>query len=280
MAVLDIDGTLVNNFKQVSRRTVNVISRLESKGVHVCLCTGRNIASMLPVARKLKLETPCICIDGSIMYDLKKKKIIYESVLPNAVMRDVIDIARARSVNIEAVTWSRYIWHISNRSIENVDVYKAGSFNLPESVIYSLLKYRFGVRYEKSLDKFYRIKDQIYQIVAMGEEKDIKLIQSDLELHDNKDIRSRILWGNQLFITGKNVSKSHGLKILAEHFGVGMEEAVAIGDDLNDLDMIEAAGMGVAMGNANESVKAVSGHVTKTNEEDGAALALEKFFFS
>jgi hydroxymethylpyrimidine pyrophosphatase-like HAD family hydrolase len=87
-----------------------------------------------------------------------------------------------------------------------------------------------------------------------------------------------MMWGNQFFITAKGVGKAEGLRILCRHFNIAPGEVVAIGDDDNDLDMLEAAGVGVAMGNAREHVKAVADYVTETNDNDGAAAALTDLF--
>ena len=278
MALLDIDGTLLTTWKIATPKTKQIIKRLIDKGIIVCLCTGRNVYSTLPVLRSFGLTSPCMCIDGMIMYDPPQKRIIYETKLPNTVMREILDIVRAHNVNVEIVTKRHYFWYVRDKSIGGYDLYTTGDFSIPARVLISVYKYMFGVRNINSFDRFYRQAEQIYEIVAIGGASETDSIKAALADHSNKDIRTRLMWGNQLFITAKGVGKSEGLKILCRHFNIVPNEVVAVGDDDNDIDMLEAAGAGVAMGNAREHVKAAAGYITETNDNDGAALALAKFF--
>ena len=93
----------------------------------------------------------------------------------------------------------------------------------------------------------------------------------------NIDIREH-LWDKYLFISRKGGNKASGVKRLCDYFRVSMSETITIGDDRNDIDMLEEAGLGVAMGNAQEDIQKIADYVTASNEQNGAALALEKFF--
>jgi len=278
MALLDIDGTLLTTWKTATPKTKQVINRLTDNGIIVCLCTGRNLYSTLPVLRTFGLTSPCMCIDGIIMYDPTRKSIIYETKLPNKVMREILDIVKTRKVNLEIVTKRHYFWYVRDKDIGGYDFYSSGSVSLPVRSVISVYKHKFGIRNINNLDRFYKQDEQIYEVVAIGDESETDGIKTALADHENKDIYTRLLWGNQLFITAKGVGKSEGLRILCRHFDIAPDEVVAVGDDDNDIDMLEAAGMGVAMGNAREHVKAAAGYVTESNNNDGAALALEKFF--
>ncbi|MDR1913725.1 MAG: Cof-type HAD-IIB family hydrolase [Clostridiales bacterium] len=278
MALLDIDGTTVTPLKSVTRKTKQVIHRMIDNGIIVCICTGRNVASTLPVAKSLGLTTPCMCIDGMIMYDPPQKKVIYESKLPNTVMRDVLSIVHRYNVNIEVITNKYYYWYLHSKEIRGYDFYTQNSNSLAIRLGSLFYKYMFGVRNIANLDRFFTDNDQIYEIVAIGDPSQTDSIKKDLSDHSNKDILTRMLWQNQLFITAKDVGKSHGLRILCEHFNISSDEVVAIGDDDNDIDMLKMAGVGVAMGNASDEVKACADYVTLSNNEDGAAVALEELF--
>ena len=278
MALLDIDGTLVTTWKFATQRNKQVIKRLADMGVIVCICTGRNIHSTLPVLRTFNINTPCMCIDGMIMYDPQQKRIIYETILPNKTMREILDIVKVHNVNIEVVTNRHYFWLIRDKDIGGYELHNMGSVSMPASALISVYKYSFGVRYIKNLDRFYKRDEQLYEIVAVGDASETNSIKAQLAGHDNKEIYTRLMWGNQLFITANGVGKSEGLRLLCRHFNITPDEVVAIGDDDNDIDMLEAAGMGVAMGNARENVKKVADYITETNDNDGVAIALERFF--
>ncbi|MDR2649711.1 MAG: HAD family hydrolase [Clostridiales bacterium] len=278
MALLDIDGTLLTTWKIATQKTKQVIKRLMDNGIVVCLCTGRNISSTLPILRSFGITSPCMCIDGIIMYDPPRKRIIYETKLPNGIMREILDIVRTRNVNVEVVTKRHYFWYIHDKNIGGYDFYSTGGVSAPAMVVAYIYKYMFGVRNIKSLERFYREEEQIYEIVAIGGASETDAIKASLANHENKDIHTRLMWGNQLFITAKGAGKSEGLRILCDHFNIAPAEVVAIGDDDNDIDMLEAAGMGVAMGNAREHVKAAADYITEANDNDGAAKALSDLF--
>ncbi|MDR1558602.1 MAG: HAD family hydrolase, partial [Clostridiales bacterium] len=186
MALLDIDGTLLTTWKIATNKTKRVIRRLMDNGIIVCLCTGRNIHSTLPVMRSFGITSPCMCIDGIIMYDPSQKRIVYETKLPNKVMREILDISRARNVNLEIVTKRHYFWYIHDKTIGGYDFYAGSNASAPVKAVISLYKYRFGVRYIKSLERFYRQDEQIYEIVAIGDEAETDAIKAALANHENK----------------------------------------------------------------------------------------------
>jgi Cof subfamily protein (haloacid dehalogenase superfamily) len=278
MAVLDIDGTLVTKWKRVTPKTKRVIWELTQRGVPVCLCTGRNVMSALPVARTLRLTTPVVCVNGMIMYDPWQKKILYESKLPNSVMLQVLDIVKARHVYVEVLTLRHYHQYMKDKSLKGYSFNFYGLHPAPMAPLVKWMEYRFGIRHLKNLDRFYRSDEQIYQIVAIGDHGETEAVLQEIGALGNSDILTRVIWDCMVFVSARNVSKSEGMKLLCARFHADPKEVVAIGDDMNDLDMIRSAGMGVAMGNARDAVKAAADYVTKSNEEDGAALALEKFF--
>ena len=278
MALLDIDGTLLTTWKTAAPKTKQVIKRLTDNGIIVCICTGRNVHSTLPVLRSFNLHSPCMCMDGLIMYDPPQKRIIYETKLPNKIMREILDIVKSHHVNVEVITKRNYFWYIRDKNIEGYNFYSMGSISMPVKAAISIYKYLFGVRYINNLERFYKQNEQIYEIVAIGNLSETDSIKSALAVHENKDIHTRLMWGNQLFITAKGVGKSEGLRLLCDHFNIETKEVVAVGDDDNDIEMLEAAGVGVAMGNAHGHVKAVADYITETNDNEGVALALSNFF--
>ena len=136
-----------------------------------------------------------------------------------------------------------------------------------------------GVRYIKSFPQLKAITSPIYQIVIAGKTDTISEIKHTIQQGDcnNIDIREH-LWDKYLFISRKGGNKASGVKRLCDYFRVSMSETITIGDDRNDIDMLEEAGLGVAMGNAQEDIQKIADYVTASNEQNGAALALEKFF--
>jgi hydroxymethylpyrimidine pyrophosphatase-like HAD family hydrolase len=193
-------------------------------------------------------------------------------------MRQVLDTVKKHHVYIEVLTAKYYNHYIKDSSLKSWDQNVFGITSPLYLLGIHLMEYRFGIRRVKNLDQFYKSDEQIYQIAAMGEKSETEAVRQDILAFNNPNILLREVWERILYISGQKVSKSEGMMMLCERFGIDPRDVVAIGDDMNDIDMIKAAGMGVAMGNARDEVKAVADFITKSNNENGAALALEKFF--
>lgn len=273
MAVLDIDGTLITSKRKLTTATRAVIQKLKNKKIPVCLCTGRSLTGTMPVAKKLDLGTPFVCIDGAIMYDMYSGNFLYKKPLERKITHKLLDLANNGNMYVGITTQDRYYRYIKNKSLKKYD-FGDSFFHLSKFVAYS-----YGVRYVKNLDRFYTGNPELYEVIAAGEPAELARVKaSALSMGcDTLSVRDD-LWESYVFMRHSGVQKSEGVRNLCRHFGVEMAEVVAIGDELNDLDMIKAAGMGVAMGNAKKEIKEAADYTTLTNDHDGAAAALSKLF--
>lgn len=263
IAVLDIDGTISPKDDIVSQRVIETIHKTIKKGFPVCVCTGRNFAQARPVIETLGTDTPFVTIDGSIAFNPTDNKPIFENKLPEEILTGIAAEACRHNVYIEAVSCSNYNKYVANALRYD---YGLGESN-PHAVYYD------------TFDKFLEVVPDTYEFIFGGPEKEVQKLQNALadKYGDGVGIR-HALWPGYIFVAAPENGKAFGVKRLCRHFGFDMSEVVAIGDDLNDLDMLTEAGMGVAMGNAVERAKQVSDYITDTVENDGVALALEKFF--
>lgn len=266
MAVLDIDGTILNSSGKLSRRTVATIRNLSKREIPVCLCTGRNITHTLPIAKKLNIKTPFMTVDGKIMYDLTDKKLVYENKLATDTAVKIIEAVNGEHAYMEAVTPFNYVKYIKSNELSKYS-YGGQSFILKDMIN--------GVKYAKNISELKSIADNVVEIIAAGSKEALDNIKCGLK-DENIDIND--LWDGYLIITPKNGRKSDGVKVLCDYYSIDMNEVLAIGDENNDIDMIAVVGMGVAMGNATEKVKKVADYITASNDMDGAALALLKYF--
>ncbi len=277
MAVLDIDGTTLNSNGKISKLTKETITRLNEKKIPVCICTGRNIRNTLPIIKMLNIKTPFICMDGMIMYDPIENKSIFECVLPQKEMLDILDILKEENLYIEIVDKYNYIKYIKNDNLKKYNLSAVQSFKFNSIGI--IKNFIWGIKYIKNLDTIYNSNEKIYQILAGGDIEDLRLAEEKIKSLNipNLEIRND-LWGNYVYYAAKGIGKSNGVRLLCNHYKIDISEVVAIGDEMNDLDMIKAVGMGVAMGNGVDSVKKAADYITETNDNDGVAKALIKFF--
>lgn len=275
MAVLDIDGTLVDDKGILSKKTIQTIQDVQKTGAVVTICTGRNIKKTLPIVKKAGIEVPFICIDGTILYDPIQGKVIEDLQLTQEETHFVLDIAKERNVFIEVSNGITYYKYIKNKEMLQYDIFNQHTF------LGRIKSYFGGIEYFYEFERLKQLNAPYYQVVIAGDKKTVFDMKEEICNSNFGEIEVRdYLWEKYLFINRKGIKKSFGLKMLCKHFKIAMEDVVAIGDDRNDIDMIEMAGMGVAMENAVESVKEVADFITDTNNNHGAAQALEKYFLS
>jgi len=271
LVVCDIDGTLIDSKGNISERTLRAVEKLADKGIHFTLCTGRNITKTMPIVKKLKLKVPFVCIDGIIIYDPVAKKVVKGLNLDSAQARELIYIGKEYNTYIEVSDGYKYYKYIPSKGHIKYDFFNECTL---KGKIKSWLS---GIRYVKNIDELCKINGPIYQVIIGADIETAKKINNEIrgKGYENIDVRD-FLWEEYLFINYKGIGKAKGVKVICDYFGVDMEEVMAFGDERNDLDMLEHVGMGIAMANADESVKAVAKSVTLSNNEDGVAVAIEK----
>lgn len=273
MALLDIDGTLVNSRGNLSIRTIDTIHKIQKNGIITALCTGRNIPKMLPIAKKLNITVPVACIDGTFLFDPVSCVISNDLYLSEKEVTEILSCGIHLDAFIEINNGYQYYKYIKNKSLYRFDLYN-------KHTIFGRMKSFLGnVRYPKSIDFVYKVPGNIYQVVFAAEKEVIEQIHENILnlCLKNIEIRDSIIDGF-LFVNRKGIKKSRGMNLLCQQYSVHPQEVLAIGDENNDIDMLESAGIGIAMGNASSFVKSFADDITLTNEEDGAAITLEKYF--
>lgn len=273
MAVLDIDGTLVDEKGKISQKTIETIHQVKRKGRVVTLCTGRNIRKTLPIIRKAGIDVPIVCMDGTILYDPIKNKILEDFQLSREEAFSILDYVKEKNTYIEFADGHRYFKYFRSKEYKKYDIFNQHDF------LGRIRSYSNGVRYLKKVAEFENIKGPFYQILIASDELTAQQIAMEIKESEMDRVEVRdYLWQGYLFVNRKGIKKSNGVKMLCRHFDIPMEQVIAIGDERNDLDMIEMAGLGIAMGNAVKSVKKAAKEITLKNTEDGVAVALEKYF--
>ncbi len=274
LVAIDIDGTTVDSNGNLSERNIEVIRKVVDNGIPVCIVTGRNIYNAQKIAKKLNTKTPVVCCDGATMFDPVENKIVYEKYFPQKQLKEILDILNKHHVYIEMSSANHYYQYIKSKELGKYNY--GGSPNNFMGKFKRMLKH--NVRYVRKIDRFLNTKPIINQVIFIGEAENVKSAKEEItsKNYDNVELRDN-LWRNFVFIVQKDCKKSNGVKLLCDKYGINMEETIAIGDELNDIDMIENAGLGIAVGNANQRIKDVAKFITLTNDEDGVAHALEKF---
>lgn len=275
----DLDGTIIGRDNTIFENNLKAINDMNNKNIDFVICTGKTYPIIKGMCSKFNASYG-IFGNGNQIINLRTGEEIYKKLLTDSEINSCIDIARAHNLHIHIYTDNEII---SEKELKYMDLRN--------------YKLQQDKHFETSLD--ISVVDDIKQYLAFNKVNVCKLIiSSDSDL---SDIKNEILEKehisittikkyNQykddvidkeyeyLDITPKDINKDTALKILSNHLNVDNNEIMAIGDNLNDLDMVKNSGLGVAVANAYDELKEVAKYTTdNTVEAGGFAEAVYKF---
>ena len=264
----DIDGTLLNRDRDLSDATVRAIRALDEKGVPFVMISARMPSAMRPFLAKAGINRPIVCFNGAY---------IESEIKPDGRPR----VLRTRTMNYEAFLnmlhlLQDYPVHVS--AFYKDSWYANGMDRWTEREIHNT---RVRPQIVPTNDMLYRFScegQSAHKVLVMGEKDTIEQVYHRLAslFGDHVDIyRSKDTY---LEINAKAISKEKSLAVIARYFDIQADRIVAFGDNYNDIGMLSSAGLGVAVGNAKEVVKAAADRVTDENIFDGVAKCLEFIF--
>nr|WP_233186282.1 Cof-type HAD-IIB family hydrolase [Thermotoga sp. KOL6] len=257
MFVFDLDGTLLNDNLEISKRDREALEKL-SKKCSIVFASGRMLVSTLNVEKKYFNKTfPTIAYNGAMIY-IPEEGIVLNKKIPPEIAREIVEYIRSLNVH-----WQAYI----------------------DDVLYSEKDNEEIKGYAKHSSVDYRVEPKLSDLVSKVGTTKLLLIDSPERLDGLKEILSKRFEGSvkvfksfptYLEIVPKDVDKGKALNFLREKMGWQKEEIVVFGDNENDLFMFEEAGLKVAMGNAIDKVKEAADIVTLTNNDSGVSHVLER----
>lgn len=266
----DMDGTLLNDKKEVSERTIKVIKEAHAKGAKIAICTGRPFTSANVYADLIGIKTPVISANGAYIRDKDNDEIIYQSKLGIDNCKKILSILKKYEI---PVNFHGPDIMLCDEFSYSAKIYMKLNESLPED---KRIKVIIVDDWKKALN------DNIDSIVkCLAIDNDIKKIKSAKEeMIKEKELETVSSYSNNFEVMCKGVSKGRAVEILSKYLGINQEEIICIGDNENDISMIRYAGLGVAMGNAEKLVKETADYITDTNDKDGVAKVIEKFMLS
>ena len=258
LIAIDLDDTLLNNQQQLSLRTCEVLGKVMKSGVAVTIATGRMFQSALPFARQLKLELPMITYNGALIRQPQTGETVFHRPIEVDFAQKLADLFSERNWYLQKYVDDRlYVAELDENARFYADYAKVEAIPLGA--------------------EFYCMKEAPTKMLSMGEPDELARISAELTARFNGRLYLASSKKRYLEMVDARVNKGQALAFLAGMLGINQQEVMAIGDSMNDLDMIEYAGVGVAMGNANVKVQAAADFVTLGNAEDGVAAAVEKY---
>ena len=272
LVALDLDGTLFDNNSRISKRNLTAIRSITDKGIHVVISTGRPFEGIPFDQIKGTGINYAITANGSGIYEISTGKCLYENAMDEELVTPILNFLLTRDIHMDA-----FIGGKGYTPVQCVET--AQKLTVPSSIKNYIITTRTRLDnilqfIHENLLKVQKMTLNFYP-AADGTLIDRETVRKFLV--SNPSITTVCGGYNNLEFTRADANKGVGLRKLAEILGVNPDATMAIGDTENDLAIIEAAGIGVAMGNATDAVKARADYVTTTNTKDGVAAAIEHF---
>ncbi|MCY6483159.1 Cof-type HAD-IIB family hydrolase [Clostridium aestuarii] len=262
---LDMDGTLLNDEKTISIRNKEAIKKAHDKGVKIAICTGRLFISAKYYANLIGIKAPIIASNGSYIREKDRDEVIYQSLLNKEDCQIIWSIIKKYDF---LSCFNTYDTIISNKPFSKGDFYYKINDSLPDNM---KIKLKVLPEFEGAFSN-----NDILKFICLSKDYDnLRKAKEEIKGLNKFEVVSSSI--NNFEIINKNSSKGKAVEVLAGFYDLKKEEIMCIGDNENDLSMIEYAGMGVAMGNAEEFVKSKANFITDTNNNDGIAKVIEKF---
>lgn len=265
LVVSDMDGTLLNSQKKISQYNQKIIKQAIQQGTIFVLATGRIYGSARVYAKQLELNTPIMACNGGIIRNSIDGEILFDEPIDKTACKRVFDFLKETGSYFHFYGADVfYTEQIENESFE----YAAWNKSLPKEDRVTI----------KEISNAHDVldKDKIYKILVHCR-KDMRRSFYYNELSKISNITLTSSWHDNFEVCGKNVAKGNAVKRFAEEMNIRPEEVICIGDNQNDMSMIDYAGVGVAMGNAEDIVKQAADIIAPTNDEDGVGKVLEEY---
>jgi len=259
---IDVDGTLIRKDHSLSVATINTIQKLKEKNILVALVSARPLSGIEPIAEKLRLlDNPIASLNGS--YIAEEQTIIFNATIDAGVTKQIHE--SLKQFNSTIIYYQQKNWFSDNKTYYTD--YEQRITSVPIQI------QPFNI----TLDAWKTSMTGPNKILIVSKEEVTNEIQNRLRKEFAGSINVSTSKPIYLEAMNINASKANAIRFLANRYNIDRKEIIAIGDNFNDVEMIEFAGLGIAMGNAPAAVKAAADHVTETNNEDGVSSAIDKF---
>ncbi len=280
LLALDLDGTLLNSSGQIPEANKHAIKLAENAGVLVTIATGRRFRDALPIALQLDLNAPVVCHNGALLKFAETLETVHASIIPSETVFEIIRVGKSFGGDalVSCNPNTKGTMFYDRISVDNIPVQR-------------YIEWSKRLHGDEAEDAVHHVEaleevvgdEQVIHISFSGTCKPMTMLEQILkdELSDSVSILATIypqLDFTLLDVLPQNSSKATGLARLAEIHNLTAENVMAIGDNYNDLDMLQYAKTPVVMGNASEGLLADENfYKTLSNDENGVAVAINKF---
>jgi len=273
----DMDGTLLNGSRAVSKENILAIREAEEAGIEVIVATGRDYTEAIYPLKEAGLRIPLICVNGA---DLRREdgQIIHQQTLSMDQFKQINQILTEEKVYFEIYTSKGAYTNDDKQGLDLVVdlLLTTGEFHSYDEAM-QLAEKRFQDGSVNRTSDYQTLLEQsqydLFKILAFSKD-DIRRERAKKRIEKEMDLSISASAKDNLEITHKHATKGKALEIMAKEYGIDLAQTMVIGDNYNDVSMMKKAGYSVAMGNAEAEIQNLCDHVTKPNSEDGVALVI------
>lgn len=284
MIAIDLDGTLLNSYGEISEENRKAIDRAKENGIEIVLTSGRIASSVEQIAKDVGADHYLISGNGALAFNMQKDEKVYDNYISKKKILDIIDVCEKNSIYYNIYTENSVIAKSLKYNVlfyYNENHKKSSNKKININITQNIKKYVEELKNDNFLKVTICDQDRIVFTRIMEKLKKIKDIDV-LEISHMS--RKEIVSGTQSVsveyfyteITNKNVNKWAAIEAIMAEEGITKEEVVAIGDNMNDKEMIQNAGCGIAMGNSHPIIKKMADLVVNDNNASGVAEAIEQ----
>ncbi|MBQ3973170.1 MAG: HAD family hydrolase [Lachnospiraceae bacterium] len=268
LAAFDMDGTLLDSDKEILPSSLRAFERALAAGKILALDTGRAVSelSLYHFADMGIRYGSCAC--GTVIYDFQAEKVLLRRTIPSDLIPLIVEISRKEDLMFQAMLDG--VSYVEKKDVDRMDLYQMGVY---QPLYLATTSYAEDVR-AFALDNRDKInKINLYHADPESRERTRQRLSSlplDLTFAETTSLEC----------TPRGVSKGSGLLDLCSVLGIPAAAAIGVGDAFNDVPMLEAAGLGIAMGNSNEAALSAAGAVVADNDHDGIAQVIDLYLLS
>ena len=264
MLCTDIDGTLLNKDRELSPATISEFKRIK-KDCAIVLASSRMPEAMRHLQAEVDiLNSPLIAYNGGLVLD--GDKVLSSTVVGYSEVCKIAELCEETEIHVS-------IYNNDEWYVPSMDYWAKREAN--NTKVTPTLR-----SIHDTLNDFAKSQKGAHKVMCMGPAEEISVLYNSLIEQLNDDLHVYKSKDTYLEIASKKISKKSAIATLLQHLYTDLDwnEVIAFGDNYNDIEMLEAVGMGVAVQNAKEEVLAIANDVTDTNKEDGVALSVRKHF--
>jgi len=268
LLAIDIDGTLVNSRDELTPRVRAALTRAGRSGIRIVLASGRRYSRVLPLVEPLAIDVPLVTASGALVKDPRDHRTLFRADFAEELLRQTI--AAVDRAGFDPLL-------CGDSFLQGFDFYTPPQLRREEAREYVRLNPGDGRLYPAM---WHHPQPEVFLVFTLGTQEQMLAVQDRLHQELAGQIATHVLrspryTGYLCEIAPAGVSKWSAVKRLAQQWAIDDAEICAVGDDVNDIAMIRAAGLGVAMGNAQPQVKAAADRIAPSHDEDGLAEVVD-----